>query len=91
MRCEIDGIITAELPTVNGVTNSGKSFEQREYIIQDTDKYHKYMKFCMISFDGPIEQPLQVGEHVHVRLTVEARESKGKWFNDVKAYNVIRV
>lgn len=38
MRCEIDGIITAELPTVNGVTNSGKSFEKREYIIQDTDK-----------------------------------------------------
>lgn len=91
MKCEIEGIITAELPTVSGVTNSGKSFERKEYVIQDVDKYHKYMKFSMVSFDGPIEQALQVGEHVKVRFTVEARESKEKWFNDVKAYSVVKV
>ena len=91
MKCEIEGMITAALPTVNGITNNGKEFEKREYIIQDADIYHKLMKFCMISFDGPIEQPLQVGEHVKVRFTVEARESKGKWFNEARAYNVVRI
>ena len=90
MRCEIEGIITAELPSVKGITNSGKEFEKREYVIQDSDIYHKFMKFGMISFDGPIEQPLQVGEHVRVRFTVEGRESQGRWFNDVRAYNVVR-
>ena len=69
MRCEIEGIITAELPSV----------------------YHKFMKFGMISFEGPIEQPLQVGEHVRVRFTVEGKESQGRWFNDVRAYNVVRL
>ncbi len=91
MKCEIEGIITAELPTVSGITNSGKTFEKKEYIIQDADKYHKFMKFNMISFDGPIEDPLHVGEHVKIRFTIEARESKEKWFNDVKAYSVVRL
>ena len=46
------------------------------------------MKFSMISFDGPVEDAPSVDEKVRVRFTVEAREINGKWYNDVRAYQV---
>lgn len=91
MKCEAEGIIVVELPTTIGTTSSGKDFEKREYVMQNNDLYKKMMRFSMISYDGPIEDSLSVGDHVRVKFTVEAREHNGRWFNDVKAYRVERV
>ena len=49
------------------------------------------MRFSIISYDGPIEDAPAVGDHVRVKFTVEARESNGRWFNDVKAYRLEKV
>lgn len=46
------------------------------------------MKFSIYSWDGPIETPLKTGDSVEISFLVEARESKGNWFNEVKAYRV---
>ncbi len=51
-------------------------------------KYHTKMKFSVYSWDGPIETPLKVGDSVEISFMVEAREAKGNWFNEVKAYNI---
>ena len=46
------------------------------------------MKFSVYSWDGPIETLLKVGDSVEISFMVEAREVKGDWFNEVKAYNI---
>lgn len=91
MKCEAEGIIIVELPTIVGTTKKGKDFEKREYVLQTTDIYKKAMKFTMMSFDGAIEEPPQVGDNIKVRFTVEAKECKGKWFNEVRAYSIDKV
>lgn len=48
------------------------------------------MKFSVYSWDGSIEDPLKTGDNVEISFMVEAREVKGNWFNEVKAYNIER-
>ena len=88
MKCEAEGVIIVELPATLGITAKGKDFEKREFVMQTTDIYKKMLKFSMISYDGPIVEAPTVGSRVKVRFTVEARESKERWFNDVKAYSI---
>lgn len=91
MKCEAEGIIEVELPSTMGTTSKGKDFEKREYVLWNNDLYKKMMRFSIISYDGPIEDAPAVGDHVRVKFTVEARESNGRWFNDVKAYRLEKV
>lgn len=90
MRCEVEGVIIVALPVVNGITSKGDEFEKREFVLQRDDWYKKKMKFSMISFGGPMEDYPEVGDSVSVKFTVEAMESKGRWFNEVRAYNITR-
>ena len=85
------GTIIAELPTAMGTGRTGKDWEKREYVLNTNDAYPKKMKFAMYSFDGPIANPPKVNDRVKVSFTVEAREYKGNWFNEVKAYKIENV
>lgn len=82
------GVIIAELPAAFGTTKNGKDWEKKEYVLEISDKYHTKMKFSVYSWDGPIENPPAIGDRIEVSFSVEARESKGKWFNEVKAYGI---
>lgn len=86
MALKVSGIILVELPTTHGITNKGKQWEKVEYVLEISDKYHTKMKFSVYSWDGHILNRLKVGDKVEVSFTVEAREVKGVWWNDVKAY-----
>ena len=55
-----------------------------------TGKTGKPLKFSMISYDGPILDPPVVGDRITIGFSIEASENKGRWFNDIKAYNVQR-
>nr|DAJ47746.1 MAG TPA: protein of unknown function (DUF3127) [Caudoviricetes sp.] len=87
MKCEATGRIIVELPSTRG-TGNGKDWEKREYIMETNDARPKKMKFTMFSSEGPIADPLRVGDTVNVKFQVEAREYQGKWYNDVRAWQV---
>lgn len=88
MDCKAEGRILIELPPSMGTTKAGKDWEKREYVMETSERYGTKMRFSIMSFDGPIEEPPQVGDIVKVRFSVEAREYNGSWYNDVKAYQV---
>ena len=88
MKCEAEGKILIELPLKRGTTSKGKDWESKEYIMETSERYGSKMKFSIISFDGPIENPPQAGDKVKVYFTVEAREYNGSWYNDVKAHQI---
>lgn len=87
-QCKAQGVIIAELPSAHGTTKNGNDWEKREYVMEVDERYHKNMRFSMYSWDGPIENPLSVGDKIELSFTVEAHESKGSWYNEVKAYNL---
>ena len=86
MKCEAEGKILVELPSTGGVTRDGKDREKREYIMETSERYHSKMRFSVCSFDGPVENPPKVGDKIRVNFTVEAREYKGNWYNEVRAH-----
>ena len=91
MKCTAEGVILQELPSKRGTTSKGKDWESREYVMETSERYHSKMKFSVVSFDGPIENPPKVEDKVRVYFTVEAREYNGSWYNDVKAHQLERL
>lgn len=90
MRCKATGVITVALPTTRGNGKTGNDWERKEYVMKVEDIDRRSLKFSMISYDGPILDPPVVGDRVTIGFSIEASENKGRWFNDVKAYNVQR-
>lgn len=82
------GKILVELPTTHGITKTGKDWEKREYIMETNERYQSKMRFSLYSWDGPIENPPKVGDKIEVSFSVEAREVKGVWYNEVKACRI---
>ena len=88
MIIEARGRILRELSRKEGSTRKGKDYECREYLLEEQGINRRKLKFQIISYDGPIDQPLQEGWDVTIRCTVEAREYNGKWYNNIEAYSV---
>ena len=91
MKCETEGKILVELPTTSGNTKNGKEWEKREFVMETNERYHSKMRFAMYSCDGPIENPPKIGDMVKVAFTVEAREYKNNWYNEVKAHRIEQI
>lgn len=84
----IEGKILVALPTTNGQTKTGKDWEKKEFVLETSERFPIRIRFSMTSFDDPVEDAPSVDEKVRVRFTVEAREISGRWYNDVKAYQI---
>lgn len=85
MYKETTGKIISLLDTKYGKTKSGKDYERRDYLLEvgSGTEYVHQVKFSMASFDGPIQNPIEVGQQVKVGLKIVASQFNGKWYNDV--------
>lgn len=82
----VDGIITNVLPVQSGVgKSSGKEWHKQTAVIQTSEQYPKSIAFDM--FNDKI-RTLQVGQSVHLQLSLESREYNGRWFTNVNAVSV---
>lgn len=82
----VDGIITNVLPVQRGVgKSSGKEWHKQTAVIQTSEQYPKSIAFDMFN-DRII--PLQVGQSVHVQISIESREYQGRWYTNVNALSV---
>lgn len=88
MKCTAEGQIIEMLSQRQGQGRDGKDWEAREYLLQEDDHYHYKMKFTMTSFDGPIFDAPSVGDRVRIAFDIQATEYKGKWYNNVRAYQI---
>lgn len=85
----VDGIITNVLHVQSGVgKSSGKEWHKQTAVLQTAEQYPKNIAFDMFN-DRII--PLQVGQAVHVQLSIESREYNGRWFTNVNAISVEQV
>lgn len=85
----VDGIITNVLPVQSGVGKaSGKEWSKQTAVLQTAEQYPKSIAFDM--FNDKI-RPLQVGQAVHVQISIESREYQGRWFTNVNAISVEQV
>ena len=89
---EVTGKIIAAMPTQSGVSQrSGNPWMSREYVIEIPGQYPKKMCFKIFGEDRLKQFNLRKDEEVTVQFDIDAHEYQGRWFNEVRAYNVIRV
>ncbi|MDD2799184.1 MAG: DUF3127 domain-containing protein [Bacteroidales bacterium] len=85
---EITGKIVQLLPLQTGQGKNGV-WKKQDYIIEFGDQYPK--KVCFNIWGDKIDTfDLKEGEEVKVDFDIESREFNGRWYTDVKAWNVSR-
>ena len=88
---ELTGKIIFVLPAKSGVSAStGNPWMIQSYVIEVPGQYPKKCVFDIFGEDKIKQFNIQSGEDVTIQFDIDAREYQGRWFNSVKAYNVIR-
>ena len=88
---ELTGRIIAVLPANSGVSNrTGNPWMSQEYVIEVPGQYPRKCVFRLFGEDRIKQFNIQQGEDLTVQFDIDAHEYNGRWFNEIRAYNVLR-
>lgn len=88
---EVTGKLIAAMPTQSGVSQrTGNPWMSREYVIEIPGQYPKKMCFKIFGEDKLKQFNLRKDETVTVQFDIDAHEYKGRYYNEIQAYNVLR-
>jgi len=89
---ELTGTIIAVLPAVSGVSQrTGNTWMSQEYVIEVPAQYPKKCCFKIFGEDRIKQFAIQAGEqNLTVQFDIDAHEYNGRWFNEIRAYNILR-
>ena len=86
---EITGVVKSVMPTQTGTSQSGKAWQKREFIIEET--VGNYPNSLVITaFGDRVEKlnTLRVGDYVTARFDTQVREYNGRAFNKITLYDI---
>ena len=87
---EVQGKIIQALPVKTGTSARGE-WKVQEFVLETLDaQYPRRMVFSVFGEDRLQRFNIQVGQDVNVSFDIDAHEYQGRWFNEVRAYNIIR-
>lgn len=88
---ELAGRIIAILEAKSGTSSkTGNTWMMQEYVIEVPGQYPRHCAFTVFGEDRIKQLNIQMGEDLTVQFDIDARDYKGRWYNDFRAYNVIR-
>lgn len=87
---EIQGKIIAVLPERSGVSARGE-WKSQTYVIETQEQYPKKMAFDVFGADRIANFHIQLSEVVNVSFDIDAHEYQGRYFNQIRAWNVTKV
>jgi hypothetical protein len=88
---ELTGRIISVLQPRSGVSQrTGNSWMTQEYVMEIPGQYPRHMVFNIFGEDRIKQFNIQMNEDITVQFDIDAREFNGRWYNDIRAYNVVR-
>ena len=88
---ELTGRIIAVMQPRSGVSSrTGNPWMTQEYVLEVPGQYPKRCVFNLFGEDRIKQFNIQAGEEVTVQFDIDAHEYNGRWYNDIRAYNVMR-
>ena len=88
---DLTGKVIAILPASSGVSQrTGNPWMSQDYVIEVPGQYPKKCLFRIFGEDRIKQFNIQMGEDITVQFDIDAHEYNGRWFNDVRAYNILR-
>ncbi|MFN5218561.1 MAG: DUF3127 domain-containing protein [Sphingomonadales bacterium] len=87
---EISGKIFEVMPKVTGTNKSGNPWQKQEFILEVQGGQYPKRALMAIWGDKVDQFQVQKGEDVTVSFDIDCREYNGRWYNDIKAWNIQR-
>ena len=88
---DLTGKIIVVLPASSGVSaRTGNSWMSQDYVIEVPGQYPRKCVFRVFGEDRIKQFNIQQGEDLTVQFDIDAHEFNGRWFNDIRAFNVVR-
>ena len=88
---EITGKIIAALPPRTGTSSRGKAWQSNTYVLETQEQYPKRVAFDVFGAERIAQFGIQLGETLTVAIDIDAHEYNGRWYNQIRAWNVSRV
>ncbi len=87
---DVVGKIIAALPPKSGTSQStGKPWQVNTYVLQTNEQTPKNIAFDVFGAERVEQYNLKVGDIVTVSIDIDAHEYNGRWYNQVRAWNVV--
>ena len=84
---ELSGKIIQKLDVESGVSKNGNEWKKQSIVIETPGNYPK--KVCFSVWGDRInEVNAEVGDTVSAQIDIESREYNGRWYTDVKAWQI---
>ena len=88
---ELQGKVIAALPERSGVSARGE-WKSQEFVIEYQEgQYPRHLVFTVFGADRLQRFNIQIGHTVLVAFDVDAHEWNGRWFTDIRAFDVRQV
>jgi hypothetical protein len=84
---DIQGKIIIALEPRTGTSARG-DWKSQSFVVETHDAYPKKMVFDVFGEDRLNRFNIQVGQEVMVSFDIDAHEYNGRWFNNVRAFDV---
>lgn len=84
----ISGIVLNILPLQSGTSKAGNQWQKQDFILETGGQYPRKVCICLFG-DNVAKFPLAVGQSVTASVDIESREFNGRWYTDVRAWNVV--
>ena len=86
---EITGKIIAVLPANSGTSaRTGNPWMSQTYVIETQGQYPKKLAFDVFGEERIKQFNIKQGEELTVRFDIDAHEYQGRYFNQIRAFNV---
>ena len=88
---ELQGKVIAALPERSGTSARGE-WKAQDFVIEHQEgQYPRHMVFTVWGADRLQRFNIQIGQTVLVAFDIDAREWNGRWFTDIRAFDVRQV
>ena len=87
---ELQGKVIAVLPARSGVSARGE-WKSQSFVIETHDSFPRKMVFDVFGEERLTRFNIQLGQEVNVSFDIDAHEYNGRWFNNIRAFDVLLV
>ncbi|MBR2239125.1 MAG: DUF3127 domain-containing protein [Prevotella sp.] len=88
---DLTGKVIAILQPRSGQSQrTGNPWMSQEYVIEVPGQFPRRMVFTVFGEERLKMFNIQAGEEITVQFDIDAHEYQGRWFNDIRAFNVFR-
>uniref|UniRef100_A0AB33IY20 DUF3127 domain-containing protein n=2 Tax=unclassified Prevotella TaxID=2638335 RepID=A0AB33IY20_9BACT len=84
---ELQGKVIAVLPERSGVSARGE-WKSQSFVIETHEAYPHKMVFDVFGAERLQRFNIQVGQEISVSFDIDAHEYNGRWFNNIRAFDV---